>query len=373
MANTFLDATGLAHFWGKLKSYFVRGNAKIFYGTCSTAAATVDKVVECSDFTSNDLVVGTTVYVRITVTNTGTVGSLTMNVNGTGAKGIRCIRNGGLTSLMAAGYFSAGKVYPFTYDGSYWVTQIHDNLATPANIGFGFGKCTTAEGTSAKAVTLSGYNLRTGGIFSVRFTYTVLANATLNVNSKGAKNIYFQNARLVGGVIKGGDTVTFIYDGTNYHVIANDRWGDAISDINSSLSSHATRLTTLEGDAEDHESRIAYLESLPLPVEKTTLECNGVTFYFQKVSNLFVQVSCSGTFTTAIPARQYVTVGTLPTNFKPNFVSQNLVLNTGLSFAGGYGITLTISATDGVVQIYNYDTAAYSSWARINHMYPLSP
>jgi hypothetical protein len=47
----------------------------------------------------------------------------------------------------------------------------------------------------------------------------------LNINSKGAKAIYNQGAAIAAGVIKAGDTATFIYS-TYYHLIAVDSWQD---------------------------------------------------------------------------------------------------------------------------------------------------
>ena len=79
-----------------------------------------------------------------------------------------------------------------------------------------------AASTAAKVVALSNYALATGGIVSVKFTNAVPANATLNINSKGAKSIYYNGSAIKAGIINAGDTATFIYDGTQYHVIAID-------------------------------------------------------------------------------------------------------------------------------------------------------
>jgi hypothetical protein len=48
----------------------------------------------------------------------------------------------------------------------------------------------------------------------------------MNINSKGAKSIFYKGAKIVAGVIKAGDIATFIYDGTQYQLIAIDRWQD---------------------------------------------------------------------------------------------------------------------------------------------------
>lgn len=97
------------------------------------------------------------------------------------------------------------------------------HVHTPQSMGFGYGTCTTAAGTAAKVATLSEYNLIKNGIVSVRFSYDVPANATLNINNKGAKNIFSRGTKVTAGIILAGDIATFIYDGTQYHLISIDR------------------------------------------------------------------------------------------------------------------------------------------------------
>jgi len=55
-----------------------------------------------------------------------------------------------------------------------------------------YGTCTTAADTAAKTVTLANFDTFVPGeTIWVRFTNSnTVANPTLNVNSKGAKNIY---------------------------------------------------------------------------------------------------------------------------------------------------------------------------------------
>ena len=59
---------------------------------------------------------------------------------------------------------------------------------------------------------------------SVRFTNgNTAASPTLNINSTGAKAIYYRGAALTDtSLIKAGDTVTMIYS-TYYHIIAIDK------------------------------------------------------------------------------------------------------------------------------------------------------
>ena len=87
------------------------GSANIHhYGACSTAAGTAAKTVALSGFV---LATGAEITVKFSATNTAS--SPTLNVNNTGAKGIRY-----LGAAVAAGYLAAGRIYRLLYDGSYW-------------------------------------------------------------------------------------------------------------------------------------------------------------------------------------------------------------------------------------------------------------
>lgn len=101
---------------------------------------------------------------------------------------------------------------------SYTVRDSHINL--------GYVTCSTAASTTAKEASFSediGWRLRAGSNIIVKFTYDVPANATLNVASTGAKAVYHKGTNVTSGVIKAGDVVTFIYDGTNYVITSIDR------------------------------------------------------------------------------------------------------------------------------------------------------
>jgi hypothetical protein len=94
------------------------GNAKIFYGTCDTAAATVAKVVTCPEFTQDDLVKGALIFVTFDHTNSG--GNITMNVNTTGAKGIRKQFDTDSPDVLTyPNELQANSTYLFQYNGTY--------------------------------------------------------------------------------------------------------------------------------------------------------------------------------------------------------------------------------------------------------------
>ena len=225
--TTYSDATssvaGLMSAADKKKLDALKG---AYYGTSSTGASTSTKAVTCSNFT---LATGAVIAVKFSATNTAAVSGLQLNVNSTGAKPIK-YRGGNLPS---AGTLASGRVYLFAYDGTNWeiVGDLDSESATVTNadLGQGFGTCPTAAATAAKAVGLTNYQLTVGGIIAVKFTYAVPASATLNVNAMGAKPVYHKGAAIAAGVINAGDTAVFMYDGTNYNLIAIDSWGDEIT------------------------------------------------------------------------------------------------------------------------------------------------
>lgn len=154
--------------------------------------------------------------------------NFTINVNGLGAK--KCYSS--LTNATReTTIFNVAYTLMFVYstaldsgNGGWWVYRGIDTNTTytPVKLGFGYGHCTTAAATAAKAVAISGYVLNTGGIVSVLFDNDVPAGATLNVTSKGAKAIYHKGAAITDGIIKAGDTATFMYS-TQYHLVSIDR------------------------------------------------------------------------------------------------------------------------------------------------------
>lgn len=96
----------------------------------------------------------------------------------------------------------------------------NDTTYTPQALGFGYGTCSTSASTTAKVATLTDYELKANGFVAIKFTYAVPANATLNINSKGAKSIYHGSSKIKANIIKAGDIATFVYNGSYYYLVA---------------------------------------------------------------------------------------------------------------------------------------------------------
>lgn len=96
------------------------------YFTCGTAVGTAAKTTTLvsGSFGPTDLVAGAQVLVKFT--NSNTAGSVTLNVNGTGAKPLR--RYGTtVAGTSAASSWQAGAIVLFIYDGSAWVMENWEN------------------------------------------------------------------------------------------------------------------------------------------------------------------------------------------------------------------------------------------------------
>jgi len=86
------------------------------------------------------------------------------------------------------------------------------------NPGRGYGTCD--DDGQQKTVTIANYELVTGGIVAIKFDKDVQANSTLNISSKGAKDIYNNGEKIGSGIILAGNTATFMYDGTRYQLLS---------------------------------------------------------------------------------------------------------------------------------------------------------
>lgn len=128
------------------------GNSTIFKGTCVTPAATAAKVVTCGIFKSTDLVQGALIAVTFTYTNTyATLGSLTLNVDNTGAKPIKKQSNTSVSNLAAAAELIAGQTYFFQYDGTNWVCMNLDYNTTYSVMSA--SEASTGTATSGRVIT----------------------------------------------------------------------------------------------------------------------------------------------------------------------------------------------------------------------------
>ena len=219
------------------------------YSYTNTAAASKTKVITLTDnnITLRD---GDILYVNFAETNSynsTAVDYVVFDIAGVEYDIVSFVTPSGQisrpTSISKAYYGEASTFCTYKVDVTnhhlYWLQHSVDANTgwCPQALGIGFGVCDTAAATAAKEVTINNYTLLTHGIVTVKFTYSVPANATLNVSGKGAKAIYFNSAAITADIISAGDKALFIYDGTRYHLIAVDNSISKIADLTSRVAS----------------------------------------------------------------------------------------------------------------------------------------
>ena len=209
------------------------------YGTCGTAASTKAKTVSMSGY---KLTKGGIVSIKF---KHDVLSDATLNISRMGDKPIYY-----KGSSITDGIIKAGDRATFIYDGTNYnlisldrdfnpitvdtalsttstnpvqnkiiANALSSHTHTNESMGFGYGVCSTAASTIAKTVTISNYKLTKNGIVSIRFSYDVPADATLNINSTGAKSIYYNGVAITDNIIKARDTATFIYGEGKYNLI----------------------------------------------------------------------------------------------------------------------------------------------------------
>lgn len=89
-----------------------------------------------------------------------------------------------------------------------------------------YGTCSTGASTAAKAVSVTGTPALEAGLrVIVKFTTTnTAASPTLNVNSLGAKVIYYRGSAITGSsnnILQANRVYEFVYDGTNWQLVGD--------------------------------------------------------------------------------------------------------------------------------------------------------
>jgi len=227
---------------------------RFYLGTCSTAGNVAIKQVDIPNFPTTLVngvetpIVGSVIAVKFENSDAVTSTQKKIKVNNTSAYPV-WYSTYEITSTASHGAaFGTANMYTFyTFNGTHWAWISHGldwDTNVPHGIGFGYASCATAAATAAKTASLSGFQLKIGGLVVVYFQYDVPAQATLNINSTGAKEIHFGSSRIAAGVIKAGDKCLFIYNG-NYMLIAIDRLGKELQEKVSGINISETDFEAL--------------------------------------------------------------------------------------------------------------------------------
>ena len=241
-----------------------------WFWNCGNGKADVAKSVDAEGFR---LFQGVRIVIRFQLGNTAA--DFTMNVNGTGNIPVRY-----RGAPVPADYIRVGHFVDLVYYDNCWnvvgdLTQAQvdaletrlDGL-TPADIGAlsssgnavsaskwntvrkingmsidgttdrtNYGVCSTSGSTTAKTVSCTGFSLVTGAEITVKFNNTNTAsNPTLNVNSTGAKAIYYKGAVVPSGYIAAKGTYTFRYNGTQWELVGDINTDTTYSEATASKS-----------------------------------------------------------------------------------------------------------------------------------------
>lgn len=128
-----------------------------------------------------------------------------------------------------------------------WVTSRNINgmsINGSADI-VNYGTCSTTNTTVEKVVACTGYALKTGSEITVKFTVTNKAkNPTLNVNSTGAKPIYYRGAAISASYLAANRLYTFRYNGTQYELVGDVNTN---TDVNVAQTNLAVTTTNNQG------------------------------------------------------------------------------------------------------------------------------
>ena len=143
----------------------------------------------------------------------------------------------GATTAKAKQLETARKIDGVNFDGTTDITH--------------YGTCSTAAGTAAKTVAVTGFNLVTGARVTVKFTVTnTAASPTLNVNGTGAKAIKYRGSTISTGYLAANRVYEFVYDGTDYLFM-----GDINIDTNTTYKA-GTGITIGSGNAINHSNSV---------------------------------------------------------------------------------------------------------------------
>jgi len=127
--------------------------------------------------------------------------------------------NAAIASALAS-YYTKTQVDSMVATINAAISQKQNAITDGAQIGLGFGVSSEAATVQARTATIANFILLKNMPVSIRFQNAInVDSATLNISSTGAKPILIEGAALQAGLVKGGCTVTVIFDGTNWNIV----------------------------------------------------------------------------------------------------------------------------------------------------------
>lgn len=241
--------------------------------------------------------------------------------------------------------------------------------------------CSTAAATAAKVgnITNGTFALGNGSRVFVKFDNANTADSpTLNINSKGAKNIFSNGAQITTGankdLLKG--ICEFVYDGTQWHLVGNYRDTNTTYTAGTGLSLSGTTFSAKAMVGSGSSAAAGMVPAPPstagttkflredgtwnIPSSSEATETSSGTLAFQLGGTLTYEVTKKGnvcmlkidlTGMSAMSAREAVASNdSLPAKFRPVYYVSNFCLIVGTSSVFYYWFTVL---ADGTIQIQN--------------------
>lgn len=190
-----------------------------------------------------------------------------------------------------------------------------------AMTGFFVGTCATAGGTKDKVVTLTdatGFSLTAGVVVAVKFTYTnTYANSTsnpitLNVNSTGAKNIWYgathSGAGNTGATVRiygnANRYIYYMYDGT-YWVWLNH---DVDDDTNNTIPYCITAAGTAAKSVSCAYYTLLTNSYIPVVIQNTNTAASALTLNInaQGAKPIYINGTASSSSNHTLPRGTYI-------------------------------------------------------------------
>lgn len=234
------------------------------------------------------------------------------------------------------------------------VADINGNMDTLDAAFALYAVCSTAAGTAAKTVTISGFRLFTGSVAYIKFAVkNTAANPTLNISSTGAKAIQYQGAAISSSYLNANRTYAFVYDGSVYQLIGDINTDTKYSVFTGATTSAAGKTGLVPAPAAGYSSR--FLRGDGTWVSETSL-CYHGQLSIPSNANL-------NDYTT--PGWYYcpsnATVGTLSNCPASRAFSLRVYTHAGTNQV----LTTYIPSDDLRIYIRNYYNNEWSDWYRI--------